>query len=438
MKINNTHKIMILFGILSLVLVLMIPTGCSLSPDNADGKTVVSYYTWTGSNSLKLLQENLAQFEKENPTIRVNLINEPGDAATGFVKLKTMLVAGTSPDVVVLYDPLFRVFSTKEVFLELDSFINKDSTFNQDDFYPRAYKFCQYQGKQLAIPRGQNTYILYYNKDLFDKAGLKYPDDTWDWNVFLSACRKLTKDTNGDGRPDQYGFRYGADPSAFIWQNGGDYFNPEKTKCTLDKPEVIESLQFISDLINKYKIAPQASQMKDQDVFQAFMSGQVAMIYGGRFYSRVFQDIKGFKWDVAPPPHGKFRATQCDYTLFAITRNSKHPEAAWKLVKFLSGPEVQKKSSRTLDDIPVLKSVAQSTEFLDPSLPPANVKEFLNAIEYSRSVSESGLDAEMLDLITPDLDMVNIQAETPKDAGKNMTRKLNKILKDRELKSKEK
>jgi multiple sugar transport system substrate-binding protein len=431
---KHIQKIILIIALITFAFILVLQYGCSIRNENAEGKTVVSYYTWTGSYGIKLLKENLAQFEKENPTIKVNLINSPEDAASGFVKLKAMLLSGTSPDVVVLYDPLFHVFSTKDVFLDLNPYIAKDSTFNKDDYFPRAYQFCQYQGKQLAIPRGQNTYILYYNKDLFDKAGLKYPDDTWDWKVFLNACQKLTKDTNGDGRPDQYGFRYGGDPSAFIWQNGGDYFNADKTQCTLDKPEVIEALQFITDLINKYKVAPQAAMMKDQDVFQAFMSGKVAMTYGGRFYSRVFQDIKAFKWDVAPPPHGKIRATQCDYTLFAIAKNSKHADAAWKLVSYLSGPEIQKRASKTLDDIPVLKSVAESPEFLDPSLPPANVKEFINAIDYSRCVSERGMDAEMLDKITSQLDMVNINAMTAKDAGKKMTEEVNQILQERQSK----
>ena len=116
-------------------------------------------------------------------------------------------------------------------------------------------------GRQLGLPRDLNVIALFYNKAMFDKAGIPYPDDTWDWAKLSEVGKQLTLDTNGDGKTDQWGLYTETTDmenywSSLVWQNGGDILSPDGKTTVLDTPEAAGGLQRLQDLIWKEKIVP--------------------------------------------------------------------------------------------------------------------------------------------------------------------------------------
>ena len=141
-----------------------------------------------------------------------------------------------------------------------------------------------------------------YNKSLFDKERLPYPNDGWTWDDFLKAAQELTKRKNG--RTVQFGALI---PSYYDVMNvvrtfGGDIFNRELTSCILDSPETRSALQFLSDLQNRYKVVPTPGQLgknRSRAGIQMFMTGRLAMFVAPAFALGALRDIKDFEWDVA-------------------------------------------------------------------------------------------------------------------------------------------
>ena len=129
------------------------------------------------------------------------------------------------------------------------------------DFYEEAILPYMWNRTLMCLPQNLSSLVVYYNKNLFDAAGLAYPSDDWTWDDFVSTAKALTKDTDGDGLTDQFGI--GTEASIFrlapmIWQNGGDIVddpvNPKR--LTLDTPAAKEALQWFIDLQVKHKVMP--------------------------------------------------------------------------------------------------------------------------------------------------------------------------------------
>jgi len=179
---------------------------------------------------------------------------------------------------------LFVTFQTKNVLLDLNDYVKDDPEFNPKAFYPEIVNRFTVGGKLYAIPRDTAPFAcVYYNKKLFDASGVPYPKDGWDMNDMLDKARKLTK-VDREGRVLQYGFY------AWAWQNfvyafGGSLADNVKnpTRCTLDRKESLDGLQFYSDLINKYKVQPSSITMTNlaMGVQGMFSNDRLAMFASG-------------------------------------------------------------------------------------------------------------------------------------------------------------
>ena len=130
-------------------------------------------------------------------------------------------------------------YQTRDVLLDLTPYIEGES-YDLSQLDANAVKdFTTADGTQFGLPRDLNVIALYYNKDMFDAAGVAYPDDTWDWAKLVEVGKQLTKDTNGDGTPDQWGvYTETTDMenawSSFVWQAGGDILSADGTTSALD------------------------------------------------------------------------------------------------------------------------------------------------------------------------------------------------------------
>jgi multiple sugar transport system substrate-binding protein len=249
----------------------------------------------------------------------------------------TWAAAGQLPDIIYVHGRYAFPWNHEGLMKPLDEFIKADAAFDIQGVWPEALRLYSYKGKQYEIPYDHGPVIMGYNKDVFDQAGLKYPDETWTWDTFLDVAKKTT-----DPKKPQWGYGgyYGNVVSlgnefgiALTGPFGGKIFNDDDTKLLLDSPESIAGLQFHADLITKHKVAP--TQAESQAYPQgAHIAGVCAMFALASWGSPSMIQFANFKWDVAPWPKGpKGQKTGSFGSGFGITRDSKQPDIAWKYLR---------------------------------------------------------------------------------------------------------
>jgi len=430
-------KTSFIFWIFPILFGLLFFFGCTQKETSGTGKspTVITITTWDNSSTQHYRIPFIQEFEREHPNIKLKFIDI--SAVQYYAKLQTMIAGGTPPDAAYLAYDEIPIFATKKAIQPLEPYLAKATDFDFSGYYPRVVDMLKYQGKIYGVSRDFTVFGLYYNKDMFDKSGVSYPDETWDWNKFLAAAKKLTTDTNGDGKIDQYGFSPESWLDSYIywiWENGGEIVSDDLKTCIINQPAAVEALQFVADMRTKHKIAPSliASQQPGQGTLDLMAAGRLGMYVNGSWMISELRKKAKFRWDVAPVPKGpKERATVLFTVGMVIPTGSKHPEEAWEFLKYLGGPAGQSffGSTKIASGIPAIKSIAESTVFIDPSLPPEHIKVLLDAASnYARPLRippQMGEINEVLQLAT---DKLWIGQETAKEMAAELKPKIDKIL----------
>lgn len=356
--------------------------GCGPKPSGnggGGGKTEIRWGIYADPARLNISESLAAEFEKRNPDIKVKVEAVP--FAQYYEKLGTQVSAGTAYDVMMISGAYFSKLAPQGAFLDLTDRV-KAAGINLSD-YTIEKANSEYDGKLYALPWELDIQALWYNKDLFDAAKVAYPTADWTWDDLLAAAQKLTK-KDASGKVVQWGF-YSDNmyPSwvSFIGQSGGSIFDSSGKGAAINSPEAIRAIQFMTDLIHKYKVAPAPGQLP-QGV-NPFHTGKVAMALDGSY--SVPPALKlSFKWDVAPLPAGQKKAAAYWTQGLAIYSRTKNPDAAWKLVQFLVSKEGQELFAKTHMATPSLKSVALSDAYL--SGVSQNLKVFVDSYAFGQPV----------------------------------------------------
>jgi multiple sugar transport system substrate-binding protein len=333
---------------------------------------------------LKAYQTLVAAFEKANPAYKIDLTHIPssGDYST---RLNADLAAGTPANVVMSNYRNYASLAQKGALEALQPYLDKSTLLKADDFYAEALQPYVWKRQVECIPQNISSLVVYYNKKLFDAAGVSYPKADWTWADFLSAAQALTKSAD-----NQYGV--GVEPALirvapFIWQNGGELVaSPRATRLLVDSPEAREAIQWFTDLQVKHHVVPDATAEKAEDSESRFANGRLGMYLDSRKVTPAFRTITDFDWDVAPLPAGKSPATILHSDGYCMTAATKDKDAAWKFIEFANSAEGQKIIASTGRTVPSLKSVAESSAFLDPNAKPKNSRAWLDMIPAVRAV----------------------------------------------------
>jgi multiple sugar transport system substrate-binding protein len=343
-----------------IVIGLVVLVGCGGSggekPRAGNKKTKISLFTWTRPEELKQNQQLVDEFMQNHPDIEVELQNEPSQGAMD--KLQTRISARNAPDVMSIHGAYFIPLADKGALLDLGPYVT-EKDFELNDFYPQLVDLCKWNGKLYSLPRYTSIYVLFYNKDLFDAAKLKYPDETWTWDTYLAAAQKMTHPVAGGKQ--QFGCLiqfWGARLYPWLWQNGGDLLDKNRKKCTIDSPACRQALQFLVDLRYKYKVTPATSASNTPQDLAMFTSGQVGMMMTGAWDIQNMNAAPKLRWDIAPLPKKKERASLLGMENYAISATTEHPKEAWELFKFLLGKHAQEVMGNTLEKQPSRQSVA--------------------------------------------------------------------------------
>ncbi len=371
-------------ALIALLFLLVFSVSCG---KKASSRDMLRFMYWGDVQEIEIITNLVQQFEKDTK-IKVSAERAPSGPPY-MEKVLTQFAGGNPPDVLFVEVNNFKAFAEKDVLEDLTPYLEKESAFKKKDFYPQIIDRFTIRNSLYVLPRDiAPICVVYYNKKLFDEAGVKYPTDDWTWADLVKKGQKLVK-KDAKGIYTQFGF---VDDwpiwESFVYSNGGSLVDNVKNpkKCTLNKKEAIEAIQFRADLIHKYKITPSPSQMTamgGMGTSDMFVSGKVAMFYSGIWKTPLFRQIKDFQWDVVMFPKGPKgkRAFSTGGSGYAIVKTSKKKDAAWKLITYLAGKQGQIELAKTGLAQPAMISIAESKNFIDDR-PPKHKDIVLKGVKY--------------------------------------------------------
>jgi multiple sugar transport system substrate-binding protein len=364
--------------------------GCGSGPDGSDdsdgagqdGPVTLSYGIWD-QNQAPALEKIAGDFEKANPGITVKIQVTPFEQY--FTKLQAAAGGGAAPDVFWMNGPNVQLYASNGVLAPLSDQAEADGV--DTSVYPDALvDLYSVDGELYGLPKDFDTIGLWYNKTLFDAAGIGYPDETWTWADLQTAAAKLSDKGKGtfgitaalEGQQDYYNT---------ILQAGGQVISQDGTKSGYDDPATIAGLRFWTDLIESGS-SPSLQQMTDTLPLQWFESGKTAMFYGGSWNVTEFKknEYTVDKVDVAPLPQGAERAVVIHGLANVMSAKTEHPEAAWKFVKYLGSEQAAETQAETGTVIPAYNGTQQA--WVDAS-PDYDLQVFLDAADYAQPLPVS-------------------------------------------------
>lgn len=321
----------------------------------ASGPATGTITLWAQGSEGEALPALLKEFEAENPGVTVNVTAIPWTAALS--KYQTAIAGGTVPDVAQMGTTWMGDFSP--------AFEPTPSDIDSSTFFPGSVKSTEVEGTSYGVPWYVETRVVYYRTDLAEKAGIDKAPETWD--DFKNLAKALQEKAGA-----QYGVQMppgGADSYQatlpFQWSNGAKLLNDDGTKWTLDTPEAAEALKFYSGFFSEgiaSKTVATGATAETQ-----FVDGSAPMMISGPWHVGLLNKAggEGFaeKYKVVPMPKAKTATSFVGGSNLVVFKKSKNRDAAWKLVQWLSKPEVQLKWYKATGDLP-----SQESAWKDPSL----------------------------------------------------------------------
>jgi multiple sugar transport system substrate-binding protein len=344
----------------------------------------LTYVNYSAGVDKAMWDSLIAEFSKLHPNITVKYQPVPGESwGDYFDKLATMIAGGNPPDVSRVAIEGTRLVVSRGLATPLDEFMKGDPEIDEylKDVSPRLLEVFRVDGKTYELPFDWNNMVMYYNTKMLQQAGLQPPRKEWTKDEFLEMAQKLTR-RSGSGDPEVFGFgfavQYFSGTIPWMYANGTSLLSADLTKSNLKDPRVLEVLQFLQDLVWKHKVSPKPPA-SHADIYSLMAAGKIAMAGGGRW--PVLQMTKaGFSdFDVQYFPRWKEQITEYGVGGFVIMKSTKHPEEAWKWVKFLTSKRALEILTRIGQAIPARRSIAASPAMFE--LPPKNAKIFYESIE---------------------------------------------------------
>jgi multiple sugar transport system substrate-binding protein len=357
------------------------------SQESAGGPVTLRFSYYANAGWRETYEQIISAFATENPSVKI--AQEPSPWDSYWNKFYADAAAGTSPDVMLMSGAQFQQAASKGIFLDLGPFL-KTTKLDMSKYFTEAQNSV-YKGTRYGVTAMVANVGLAYIKDMFDKAGIGYPNESWTWDDLLKAAQQLTLDQNGHNALDpafdpnnvvQWGF-FSQNEAELCWwsfvaQNGGSVINGDGTECTIDQPPSVEALKFLVDMIYKYHVSPvpggSAGAVVGSTVQDPFMTGKIAMVVAGN------HDIKSFTWDVASLPMQKKKAVLAWTQAYTIYHNSKHPNDAWHFIEYLLGEKASMTAAKSLAWMPSYKPVVMSAF---EGGPPAHMNIFVKELDYA-------------------------------------------------------
>lgn len=282
--------------------------GCTRSHNNIE---VIKFATWGSASEIAILKPIIKSFETNNPDIKIELLHIPQNY---FQKVHLLFASNLAPDVVFMNNLNLPVYANYLIPLKV----------NEKSYHKQAIQALSYDDNLYAIPRDVSNLVVFYNKDLFDKAHVPYPSSNWTLKELLLTAQKLTSKKT-------YGISYEEDLyylMPYILTFNESLYSVENVKN-------LKSVHFYKELVNKYHVAPSKADTGSKTIAQMFLEQRIAMQLSGRWLFPKYRESANFRWGVVKFPG----VVPCDASGWAISKSTKHILAAEKFINFISSKD---------------------------------------------------------------------------------------------------
>lgn len=413
------------------------------SPAESAEKISLVFSDWhlTEKHWEATLLEAFEAYRQANPNVDVQLeYVSYGDKDT---KYATEIEAGTGPDVIHLHAYSLRSFIERGYLLDLNPFIQQEGEDFLQAWYPQTLELMKKDETYYAIPGDFMSMGLFYNSKLFEEAGLDPDQPPKTWTEFLEYAQALTRDRNGDGQIDTWGFgAIGAiDPgfelrfSPVLYGHGADYLNADSTCSALNTPEAKQAFSFFVSLFTEHGVIPPG--VTDQTagtVRQQMANEQVAMKMGSGWtvpiVSSLNPDLNAAEIlrvadiPVAEGANPEY-ITSAWLSAWAINKNSKHPEAAWDIIKFVTAKEQEQ---QWFDDAGVTSArLDVSTEY-EPLVNDRFAQAIAGQLNDAKFVPQLKEWPQLIEAVNTATQEAFTGAKSPDEALQDAHNRINEIL----------
>ena len=348
-------KKVISVGVAAATLATTVLAGCGNSDSGVaeDGRKNLSVFIFANDHESEVYKDMIAKFEEDhkdtiaNVDIQITTQEEYSKTLTG------MMTAGDLPDVFYVGPESVEQFVENGYIANLQPILDEKGISTDGLVAQEALDSYRYDGEKAgagdlyALPKDASVFAYAYNKDMFDEAGIPYPDpeNPYTYEEFVDVCKQFTKDTDGDGEINQWGCgmanAFMLQP--FVWSNGATYLTDDYKTVNIDTPEFKEALQKYVDLTLEYEVTPTVEQDASLGVYQRWLAGQEAFYACGTWDVAAFMDKETFpfEWDLCAYPTlstGK-TMTWLGTVGFCVSADSKNQEEATELISYLCTDE---------------------------------------------------------------------------------------------------
>lgn len=356
-------------------------TGALGMPALAQEKQL-TFAVWGGDSEVAGYRNVIAKFESANPGVKVKLDVMP--FAQFYQQVDTRLAGRQAPDLFrVTYQQIGRYASNKAA-IDLTQYLEKD--FGKG-FTLAVWSAVNVKGTPYALPHHTDTFALFYNEELLEKANIAVPsslDEAWTWAAFIDNAKKL-KTQGGSSYPFAMSWQNGAVHRwmFYLYQHGGRLLSEDLTASRITEKAGIETIAWTQSWFTEGMVPPSTSVKSAEKVQNLFANGTIAMMLNGNWQIPFVEQQMKAKWGVTYLPRDVAMADDLGGTCVAVSRDSKTPELAAEFVKFLVNEENMRSFVNTAQLLPVRTSIVdKGIEF---SLRPNEMKVF---VEQTKTIPE--------------------------------------------------
>lgn len=414
-------------------LVLLVLTACGENGDSKNdsdeggasskGDVTLRYAIWN-QGQVKPMQMVIDEFEEANPGIKVKLETTPYKEY--FTKLDAAATGDKLPDVFWM-NPL-----------NLDKYVGNDMVQNLTERieegeidlenYPEGItNLYDVEGQQYGIPKDFDSSVLVYNKEMFDDAGIDYPDNSWDWDDFVDAAKALTDEDNGI-----YGFAaYNDDQTYYfntVMANEGFIISEDKKTSGYDDPNTIEGIKKLWEMLHVHSVSPTFEHMIDNSPKDLFVSGQVAMIFDGTWNLIEYAENEYTKErvDISVLPSLAKHAAVTNGLGYMLSNQTDNPEEAWKFIEFLGSKRGNEIIAKHGDAIPAY--IGSEDNWKESMSVYDNIDAVFEMVEVSEPFPVSKNTTAWLDIATTEFSKAWQGDISVEEAAKTVAEEMEEIL----------
>lgn len=338
----------------------------------ADETVTITYCNFNASGgNEQTLAKMVDAFQAEYPNIKVEV--ETIGYSDYFTQMQTRVAGGTAPDCYELNIENFAAYASKGLLAEITGV-------DVSGLNETALGAFNVGGKQFGLPESFSNVVLIYNKDLFDKAGVAYPTDSWtqdDLQAAAEAIRALDENTFGIWQPITYNELF-----KVVTQYGGALLNEDKTEFTINSPENLKAAQALVDRVLVSNVQPNTAQQGGMGDWDMFMSGRLGMIPTGIWAFQTFTENCDFAWDITVEPGSTQKATHFFSNCVVMNPQTEHPEEVATWLAWLASSTASADIRLAAGwDLPALKDLSALASYLEIT-PPDNREAVFESLNY--------------------------------------------------------